>query len=166
MPNNKQILVAVDGSESSSRTVNYVADLVGGCPGVRVGLLHLELPPRMLEWGGSEDPEVEEQVSAERAAAYQEMEKSAAQKEKGRLRGLQELLAGRGIVVTPLLVQFEEPLEWKTVADHILKTAAERDCGTIVVGRHSFSGLKRLFKHHVGEELVREDGGRTVWIVE
>ena len=41
----------------------------------------------------------------------------------------------------------------------------ERDYGTVVVGRHSFCGLKRLFQHHVGEELVRTGKGITIWVV-
>jgi nucleotide-binding universal stress UspA family protein len=166
MQNGKRILVAVDGSAGSRRTVAYVADVVGGSPGFHVGLLHLELPPGMLEWGGSEDPEVEDEVSSERAEAYREMEGEATEKGRELLRRLQRALSDGGTDVAELLVQFEKPLDAKNTTHHILKTAVERDYGTVVVGRHTFSGLKRLFQHHVAEELIRTAKGVTVWVVE
>ena len=166
MPNSKRILVAVDGSATSRRTLAYVAAIAGGCPGLKVGLVHLELPPRMLEWGGTEDPEKEDRISSERAEAYQETENAAIEKGQAVLQRLQGILAERGIDMTARLVQFEEPLDPKTITTHLLKIAAEQDYGTVVVGWHSFSGLRRLFRHHVGEELVRMAKGVTIWVVE
>jgi nucleotide-binding universal stress UspA family protein len=163
MPNRKRILVAVDGSEASRRTVNYVADIVSGNPAAHVGVVHLELPPRMLEWGGSENPDVEDKVSAERAAAYREMENEKIANGKAALKDLLHPLTAKGIDVTAVFVQFEEPLNWKHVAHHLLKTAKERDYGTIVAGRHSFSWLE---SHHVATELIREGEGMTIWVVE
>lgn len=162
----RRVLVAVDASEASHRAVEYVAELLGGRPGFHVGLVHLELPPRMLEWGGSDDPEIERAVSAERAAAYQELKKEAVESGQDLLQKLHAVLSAKGIDVTARLVRFEEPLNRKNIADDLLSLAKEREYGTIVVGRHSFSGLKRLFEHHVGEELVRTGIGVTIWIVE
>jgi nucleotide-binding universal stress UspA family protein len=155
MPTSTRILVAVDQSEASRRAVRYVAAMVGGKPDVHVGLLHLELPPRMLEWGGSEDPQLEDKMSSERAHAYQEMEKEAIVGGQALLQGLQGILAERGIDVAAQMVQFEEPLDPKHITHHILATAKERDYGTVVMGQKCFSGLKRLFRHHVGEEIIR-----------
>ena len=122
--------------------------------------------PRMLEWGGSEDSEVEARVSQERADAYQEMEEAAVEGGQALLQSLQGILNDRKIDVAVQLVQFEEPLDPKHITNHILKIAAERDYGTVVVGRHSFSGLKRFFRHYVGEKLVRTGNGVTIWVVE
>jgi len=166
MPKSKRILVALDGSATSRRTVAYVADIVGGRAGFHVGLVHLELPPRMLEWGGAEDPKKEERISSERAEVYQEMENAAVEKGQALLQQLQGILAERGTDVTARQVQFEEPLDPKTITTHLLKIAAEQEYGTVVVGWHSFSGLRRFFRHHVGEELVRMGQGVTVWVVE
>jgi nucleotide-binding universal stress UspA family protein len=164
--NNKRILLAVDKSGASRRAGSYVADMVGGKPDFHVGLLHLELPPRMLEWGGSEDPEIEDRISSERADAYREMEEQAIERGQDLLQSLQRILVERRIEVATRLVQFEEPLDPKTISDHILRTAEERDYGTVVVGQHSFSGLKRLFRHHVAQELVSTGKGVTIWVVE
>jgi nucleotide-binding universal stress UspA family protein len=166
MAHNKRILVAVDKSEASGRAVAYVADLLAGQPGFHVGLFHLEAPPRMLEWGGSEDPEVEDRVEAQRSRAYQEMEEALREKGESLLRRSQALLSDRGVETTVLPVQWDEPLDRKNLAEDILQAAREGDSGTVVVGRHSYSGLKRLFHHHVGEELVRKGDGVTVWVVE
>ncbi len=166
MSASQRILVAVDASEASRRAVTYVSDVLGGKPGFHVGLVHLELPPRMLEWGGSEDSAIEDAISSERAEVYQELEKEAIKGGQGLLHRLQAILTERGIDVAALLVRFEEPLDRKHIANDVLKIAQERDYGTVVVGRHSFSGLRRLFQHHVGEELVRTGKGVTIWVVE
>jgi nucleotide-binding universal stress UspA family protein len=166
MQNSKNILVAVDGSEASSRTVAYVADIVGAQTGFHIGLLHLELPPRMLEWGGSEDPEIEDKTESERADAYRQMEEERLAKGSLLLERLQKIVVDKGIDVMGLFVQFEEPLDKKHVTCAILNSAKEHDCGTVVVGRHSFSGLNRFFRHHIGEELVRSGEAVTIWVVE
>jgi nucleotide-binding universal stress UspA family protein len=163
---NKRILLAADGSEASLGALQYLIDTIAGNPAFHVGLVHLRLPPRMLEWGGSEDQAVEDKVSAERAEAYQKMEEEALEKGRAMLHKMQQSLVEKGIDVNSLVVKFEEPLDPKRVARDILQTASEGDYGTVVVGRHSFTGLKRLFQHHVGEELVRKGQGVTVWVVE
>ncbi len=166
MPNKRRILVAVDESEASRRAVAYVAEMIGGKPGIHVELFHLEEPPRMLEWGGAEDPAVEERVEAERAAAYEEMQQRRIARSRARLQPLESILSRHGIDVADLVVEFEEPLDRRNIADDILEAARERDCGTVVVGRDSFTGWQRLFRHHVAEDLVDEGKGLSIWVVE
>ena len=166
MSDNKRILIAADASDASRRAVNYVAEVIGNRPGYHVGLVHVELPPRMLEWGGAEDPAVEASVSAERAREYRGMEQEAVDKGRAMLRGLLDGLAKRGTDVTALLVKFDEPLDPEAVARDVLKTAREKDYGTVVVGRKSFSWLERMMHHHVGEELVRTGEGKAIWVIE
>ena len=166
MLDNQRILIAVDESEASRRAVAYVAEMAGGKPGVHVELFHLETPPRMLEWGGSENPRVEQQVEAERAAAYQQMERAVLSRGRALLEPLERMLRARGIDVSDLVVQFEEPLDDRHIADDILEAARDRGCGTVVVGRDSFSGWQRMFDHHVADDLVDEGKGLTVWVVE
>jgi len=166
MANNQRILVAVDGSQASHRSVAYVADIVAGRPGAHVGLLHLELPPRMLEWGGSEDARVEDEVSKQRELEYMKMEKDAIEEGQALLKRLHSLLAEKAVDVIAQVVHFQEPLDARHIARETLKMANERGYGTIVVGRKSFAGLRRLFSHNVGEELVRTGEGTTVWVVE
>jgi nucleotide-binding universal stress UspA family protein len=166
MATNRRILIAADASDASRRAVTYVIETIAGNAGFHVGLVHFELPPRMLEWGGSEDAEIEDRVSEQRASAYHEMEQEAIEKGRTLLQSMREKLAERGIDVTTLLVRFDEPLDPKHLARDILTTAKERDFGTVVVGRHTFSGLKRFFQHHAVEELIRTGQGITIWVVE
>jgi nucleotide-binding universal stress UspA family protein len=166
MASNQRILVTVDGSEASHRSVAYVADIMAGRPGAHVGLLHLELPPRMLEWGGSENPRVEDEVSEQRERDYRQLEKDVIEEGQALLKRLRSLLAEKAVEVIAQVVRFQEPLDARHISRETLKTARERSYGTIVVGRHSFAGLKRLFSHDVGEELVRTGEGVTVWVVE
>jgi nucleotide-binding universal stress UspA family protein len=166
MSDSHRILVAVDESPTSGRAVAYVADMIGGKTGFHVGLLHMELPPRMLEWGGSEDPDIEDKVEAERDATYRQMEKERLAQGKTLLQHLKAILTDKGIDVVAQCVRFEEPLDRKNLAQNILATAKERDYGTIVVGRHSVSRWERFFKHPVGEELVRTGAHVTIWVVE
>jgi nucleotide-binding universal stress UspA family protein len=165
MASNQRILVAVDASQASHRSVAYVADIMGGRPGIHVGLLHLELPPRMLEWGGSENAGVEDEISEQRERDYRKMEKDAIEDGQALLKQLRSLLAENAVDVIAQVVRFQEPLEARHIARETLKMARERGYETIVVGRHSFAGLRRLFSHNVGEELVRTGEGITVWVV-
>ena len=145
MENSKRILVAVDGSEASMRTVAYVAESIGGGRGFHVGLLHLELTPRMLEWGGTEDAKEEDRIESERDAEYRQMEAERLKKGKSMLRKLQAMIAEKGIDVMGLFVQFEEPLDRKRIVNAILAAAKEHNAGTVV------RGTTRLFRL---EEIV------------
>ena len=122
------------------RTVAYVAETMEGSRGFHVGLLHLELPPRMLEWGGAEDPEIEDKVETERDEIYRQLEKDKLAKGKSLLQRLQVLVADKGIDVTGLYLRFEEPLDRKSVASAILNAAREGNFGIVVVGRHGCTG--------------------------
>ncbi len=166
MPTNKRILIAVDKSPASGEAVTYVANMVACNPEVHVGLLHLQVPPRMAEWGGSEDPKIEDKVSEDRAREYQAMEQDAIDQGRAILQPLQGILAEKRINDVCQLVEFEEPLTPKTIAGHLLKTAEVKNYGTVVVGRKSWSGLKALFANHVGEELLRLGEGVSICVVE
>jgi nucleotide-binding universal stress UspA family protein len=163
----KKILIAVSASQGSHRAVSYVADMLRGNSGCHVGLVHLKLPPRMLEWGGTEDPLIEDKVSAERASDYGEMEKEAIDEGTAMLQGFRQRLTESGIDVTALMVQLDEPLDPQKIAREILNTARQGGYGTVVVGRNSFSGLKHFFQHHhVAEDLVRAGEEISIWVVE
>ena len=58
MSDKQRMLVAVDDSDASRRTVSYVAAFLAGCADISVRLLHVlpHLPPKTLKWGGTADP--------------------------------------------------------------------------------------------------------------
>jgi hypothetical protein len=47
----------------------------------------------------------------------------------------------------------------------LIGTARKQNCGTIAVGRESYSSFKEMFHHHVGEELVRQAPGFAVRVI-
>jgi nucleotide-binding universal stress UspA family protein len=168
MTANKNILVAVDGSEASDRAVSYVAQVVDGRSGFRILLLHVpaSMPPQLLEFGGAEVPAREERAEAElstaRAAWVEEMAKAAQPifaRAKTRL-GEAHIAEGdvESVLVTP---SAEQSLETS-----ILTAARTHECGTVVVGREAFPWLKELFQSHVADKLIRQADDLTLWIVQ
>ena len=69
--NTKNILIAVDDSEATAATVTYVGQMLEGVPDVQVFLVHIPapIPPKLLEFGGTENPEQEQQMESRLAAA-------------------------------------------------------------------------------------------------
>jgi len=53
-----------------------------------------------------------------------------------------------------------------SLVSEILEAAREENCDTIVVGRETFTGLDRIFKRHVADDLIRRGRGYTIWVVE
>ena len=51
------------------------------------------------------------------------------------------------------------------IVGELIGTARKQNCGTIAVGRESYSSFKEMFHHHVGEELVREAPGFAVRVI-
>ncbi len=62
-----KVLVAVDESEHSERTVRYVGSLLRGIANVSLTLFHVlkPMPRKFLEHGGSENPVVEKQLGTQ-----------------------------------------------------------------------------------------------------
>ena len=54
----------------------------------------------------------------------------------------------------------------QSIVTDILEAAQADRCETIVVGRHSFTMLQRIFTHYVADELLRRGQGYTIWVVE
>jgi K+-sensing histidine kinase KdpD len=48
----------------------------------------------------------------------------------------------------------------------ILDVARQQACGTIVVGRASFSWWQEVFKEHIADKLVTKSQGLTLWVVQ
>jgi len=166
MANIHRILIAVDSSRASRRAVEYVADVIGNSSHFAVGLIHLEVPPRMLEWGGAENAATEARKAEERSEEYSEMEEQYTATGEALLQKFQATFTDRGIEVVDRLLHFDEPLHAKNIAKDVLASATDGDFGTIVVGRRSFSGLKSIFGHHVSEEILTNSEGVTIWVVE
>jgi nucleotide-binding universal stress UspA family protein len=168
MNNAKPILIAVDDSEASDRAVTYVGSIIGGREDFRVCLLHAlpPLPRALLEFGGSSDPQQEEQEEAcihAEQARWLEAVVQAAEPVLTRAKGiLQETHVPADAVDTQIVNTVNTQ---DTVLD-LLEAARAQQCGTVVVGRESSHGLKALLTSHVSETLMPQAHDLTVWVVE
>jgi nucleotide-binding universal stress UspA family protein len=166
--NANKILIAVDDSEASSRAVAYVATLIGGKKGFSVRLFHVLTPlsPELLEFVGSENTDVEERMEAEERAAQARWIKAAEKAAQPVFTQAESILRKAGVPLEAVETQFSTSVSNQDMVADILEEARASQCGTIVVGRESFSKLKELFRHHVGDELLRKGQGFTIWVVE
>lgn len=163
----KTVLVGVDDSDSSVRSVSYVADLIGGREDFHIVLLHVlpPIPPEFLEFGGSEDPETERKLDEtlkKEQAQWIEDAKNAAEPI---LENAKTILYRLGVVPSMISVVFSQSIHRPDIVRELLETAHKHNCGTIVVGRESYPSFKERFHHHVGEELVQKVQGIAVWVI-
>lgn len=162
-----KIMIAVDQSSASLDTVAYVGHLMGGRKELSIRLFHVlaPMPPRLLEFGGSEDPQQEERLSAELHHGQQRWIEAAKQAAKESMDRAVTLLIDQGFSAGQLSAKVSLSIYGSDIPQHILDTAHEWDCGTIVVGRHTLPWLQELFVRHVGEEVVHKAEHCAVWVV-
>ncbi len=74
MGETNKILVAIEDSEASMKAVAYVAEIVRGHEAIHICLFHAlpPIPPRLLEYGGTEDPQKEHVLHTELKSAQTE----------------------------------------------------------------------------------------------
>ena len=168
MNRKKRILVAVDGSKDSMRTVNYVANVLDGKRDFTICLLHVvgPIPPELTEFGGSEDPRMEEELD-------KELENKRIQWiERSKTRALPWLKKAKSIFRKSRLpakaieTEFWIDSNREGLMADIMEAGRMKKCNTVVVGRKSFSWLKEIFQHHVADELVRHAHNLAIWVVE
>ena len=162
------ILLTVDESEETTRVVQYVADMIGSRKDFRIRLFHVlpPLPPKLLEFGGSENPKRERSLDRKIEDQRDEWLNAAQEATQPVFDKAKNILEAAGVPSECLETQFGICVSQGDVMTDILEEARENEFGTIVVGRHSFSALRELFEHHLADELVRHGHGLTIWVVE
>jgi nucleotide-binding universal stress UspA family protein len=168
MDTSKNILVAIDDSEASIRAMTYVATMLGARRGFRVLLVHVlpPVPPKFYEFGGSEDPEKERQLEAELHAAKAQWIEAEQHTSEAVFARAKDIFRSAHVPASAIETQCFPSSSGRDVVEDILQEAHTRHCDTIVVGRESFTGLKKLVTPHIADTLVRRGHGLTVWIVE
>ena len=168
MPNAKNMLIAVDDSEASYRAVTYVGSIVGGCEDCHVCLLHAlpPLPRELLEFGGSSSPEHEAQEEARIKAEQARWIEAVTQATEPIFTRAKRMLQEAHVPAHAVETQIVDTVNTQDLIQDILDTAQKGNFGTVVVGRESLHGFKALFTSHVGDALIRQAHGLTVWVVE
>lgn len=167
---NNRLLLVVDQSSSSKQAVEYVATVLASRRGFQLCLAHFlsQLPPEMLEFGGAEDPEREQQLDRQLKTEQQRWIATARKRAQRSLNWACARLRNAGLPASSLTTQFSDPLRVQnSVSEEILELARINKCRTIVVGRRSLSWLRRLTAgKDLAEQLVQQGSGFTLWIVE
>jgi nucleotide-binding universal stress UspA family protein len=168
MVRDKTFLVGIDDSEATLRTVSYVADMLGPQKECQVVLLHVlpPIPPEFLEFGGSEDPNTEQRLDEELKKNQGQWIEQAKQTAEPLVEKVKGIFFQVGVSTDMITTIFAESIHRPDVVRELLETAHKQNCGTIVVGRESHPTFKKMFHHHVGEELVRKGQGFSIWVVE
>jgi nucleotide-binding universal stress UspA family protein len=164
----KKILVAVDDSEASTRAVRYVGSIVGRKRGFVARLLHVlnPLPPELREFRGAENGNEEVKLEGELIEKQEPLIARSESEAWPALERAKSILKKAGMPAEAIETEFWESVSRGDLANDILEVGRLNDCGTIVVGRESFSWLREMFHHHVADELVRKGQGFTLWVVE
>ncbi|GJL68522.1 MAG: hypothetical protein NPIRA06_11570 [Nitrospirales bacterium] len=167
MVRDKTFLLGVDGSDSSIRSVSYVAEMIGAREDFHIVLFHIlpPIPPEFLEFGGAEDPATEqkldETLKKEQAQWIEDAKKDA----EPILDNAKNILNRIGVLPGRVSVVFSQSIHRPDIVGELIGTAHKQNCGTIVVGRESYSSFKEIFHHHVGEELTKKGQGFAVWVI-
>ena len=163
-----RLLLVVDDSKASERAVHYVAKMLAGRKRFEIHLFHVFpiLPPRLLEWGGAEDPEAlkkgDQTLQKEKVKWMHEAVDSA----KPVFDKARAILHGAGVPDKAIQEHCSPSIHTEHVAQHCLDAASETGCRTVVVGREHYPWYRELFHHHTSPELVRKGRGLCIWIVE
>jgi nucleotide-binding universal stress UspA family protein len=163
-----KFLIAVDESATSLKAVSYVSQVLRGRTDVHVRLLHVlpPIPPKFLEFGGAEHPQIEQRLSGELRNDQAQWIETTKHKAQASLDKALAVLINGGLSPNEVSTSFSSPIHCPDVALEILEAAQTWKCGTLVVGRHGRSWIREIWSTHVGEELVRKGQGFAIWVVE
>lgn len=167
MGDTNKILLAIEDSEASMKAVAYVAEMVRGREGIHICLFHAlpPIPPRLLEFGGTEDPEKEHELRTELKSAQTEWMEKAKDAVQPWITRAWAIFQDHGVSQGQISTHFSHTIHKLDIVREILNAAKQFHCGTVVVGRHRLPWVQDLFHNHTGEGLVEQAQELSVWVV-
>jgi nucleotide-binding universal stress UspA family protein len=164
----KKILIALDGSPSSMRAVEHVADVICGHKVAEVTLFHVCFdPPSLLEHGGSEDPDEERELDVrlhEKLTRWIERCREGVQEDI--LDGAKKVLQDRGCSDEVVTVRTKVAAEAQTdVASCIIQEAGDGGYDAVVLGRRGASARREFLFGSISSKVIHHLDGCAVWIV-
>ena len=118
------------------------------------------------EFGGSSNPEQEAKEEACIKAEQARWIEAVTQATEPIFTRAKRILQEAHVPAHPVETQIVDAVNTQDLIQDILDTAQKGNFGTVVVGRESLHGFKALFTSHVGDALIRQAHGLTVWVVE
>ncbi len=167
MGSTNKILIAIEDSEASMKAVAYVAEMVGGRESIHICLFHAlpPIPPRLLEFGGTEDPQKEQVLSTEVKSAQTEWVEKAQDAVQPLITRARTILQDHGVSQDQISTHFSHTIHKLDIVQEILNGAKQSHCETVVVGRHRLPWVQDLFYNHTGEKLVEKGHEFSIWVV-
>jgi nucleotide-binding universal stress UspA family protein len=165
----QKFLLALDGSENSTRAVVYLADMIRGRAGVHLTLFHvIPIPPDLLEHGGAENPDRERLLAGELRTTQREWrEETEASVEKEIFAPARQILEARGVQADRSTVETKIAIEsHPDVAMAIVDEIKNNGCGTIVLGKRGRSKVEDFLFGGVTCKLIHHLRECTIWVVE
>ncbi len=150
MTNWQKILLAVDGSETSVRAVEYVSKIAPLMEDATICMLNVypEPPPDYYTQGGRFD-------------RYKMMREKRA---KEMLDEAAALLGAAGVPETHITRRISMA-EGRTISEVVLEVQAEGDFGTVVTGKRGVSKAEEFLFGSISNALARHSKNFTSWIV-
>ncbi|MEP7247172.1 MAG: universal stress protein [Gammaproteobacteria bacterium] len=166
--NTLRLLIVVDASEASKRVLQYLGRTLARRNRVEFHLACIasRVPAGLLESGGSEIPEREEEIESDLRSAQVRWIAVNDRKPERVLRGARAALQQAGITPARIHSCVSSPLDARTVPDEVLVLARDLQCRTVVVGHRAHSWLRGLGGGHLAEQLVRSAKGFAVWVID
>ena len=160
----ERVLVAIDGSKASERAVSYVGDLLSGTSACRVRLFHV-VEPIGPSWASVHGDLTTESGAPEGDPRTQLIEE-AKRRAGPVLERMVEVLTRAGIERDCVESSWFTAAREDSLSREVLELAREQGYRTLVVGRTALPWYREIFRRHLGERLVKEGEGLTIWIVE
>jgi len=160
-------LVVVDSTEVSDRVLRYVGQLAAAGDQSEFHLAYIasRVPAELLETGGAETSDREEQLQANLRRQQQAWMAGTDRKAWRILRAAQSSLHNAGVDRRRIRACVSSPLDAREAADEVLLLARDQDCDTIIVGHTPQSWLSALGRGDLAEQLVRRAKGYAVWVI-
>lgn len=156
-----KILLAIDGSASSTNATKYVARLLNNKPDVSVTMFHVlaPIPPALLETGSAQaEPELER--------SRQAWEESELQIEGKLFKPLRNILELEGFRPEQVHCKYVAPVPESEIADEILNECEAEGYDTVVLGKRGNSTVDLSLTGGITEKVVKNARNLAVWIVE
>jgi hypothetical protein len=143
MERTKRLLIVIENSAASKRTLRCFT----------IVLIHMlgPIPTQLKESRGAETPREEENVEAALVKEHNRFLKKSADEVGSVLENARAMLMRAQVPAEAIEWDCPELSNGEDFVNDILRTARRRDCGTIVIGRESVSGLKEFFADHAAD---------------
>ena len=148
---NKDILIAVDGSENAKRAVLYVRDLLGGLPGFHITIVTI-IPQPPDDYFTSENERT----------AWIENHQAAARRI---LEEYHQILIQSGFrdedITSHMVMK-----EYTSLAECILDEQKRLSCGTVVIGRRGISRKEEFIFGSTSNKILHTSKDCSIWVIE